>query len=221
MTRRYPVGNGAYVYSFFFFLAVSYTVCGILVPWPGIEPTSPAVEAWIFNPRTSSEVSVCVLSETWVWIWSNSAFSKSFISFGCCFLGSHPVSGSSALTLPHSLLMQASALLPQTHRWSRRVQRPERSFFQRAACVSPASPVVVWHNHNEKGDPRLLYQFINSWLLGKEHWMRRKKRELIPVLNLFSKSLVPYSLREGRTIWSLKLWFSAFWYTEIRSISIL
>ena len=88
----------------FFFLAVPYTVCGILVPWPGIEPTPPAVEAWIFNHWTTSEVSVCILFEMWVWIWNNSSFSKSFIFFGSCLLYSHPVSNSSPLTLLHSLL---------------------------------------------------------------------------------------------------------------------
>ena len=88
----------------FFFLAVPYTVCGILVPWPGIEPTPPAVEAWIFNHWTTSEVSVCILFEMWVWIWNNSSFSKSFIFFGSCLLCSHPVSNSSPLTLLHSLL---------------------------------------------------------------------------------------------------------------------
>ena len=59
-----------------FFLAVSYTVCGILVPRPGIEPTPPAVEAWIFNHWTTSEVLLCILFEMWVWIWNNSSFSK-------------------------------------------------------------------------------------------------------------------------------------------------
>ena len=30
--------------------------CGILVPQPGIEPTSPAVEVWILNQWTAKEV---------------------------------------------------------------------------------------------------------------------------------------------------------------------
>ena len=30
--------------------------CGILVPWPGIEPMSPAVEAWSLNNWTTREV---------------------------------------------------------------------------------------------------------------------------------------------------------------------
>ena len=34
-------------------------VCRILVPWPGIEPVSPAVEAQSLNLCTSREVSLC------------------------------------------------------------------------------------------------------------------------------------------------------------------
>lgn len=108
--------------------------------------------------------------------------------------------------------------------WSPRVHRLESSFFQRVTCVTSASPVVLWYGRNEKGGPRLLYQFINSWLLGKEHQMRRKKREIIPVLDIFSKSLGPYSLRKGRNIWSPKLWYSAFLVhrseTHIHTISV-
>ena len=40
---------------FFFFLA---TLCGILVPQPGIEPVPPAVEAWSLNHWTTREVLV-------------------------------------------------------------------------------------------------------------------------------------------------------------------
>ena len=36
-------------------------VCRILVPWPGIEPVSPAVEAQSLNLCTSREVSLWVL----------------------------------------------------------------------------------------------------------------------------------------------------------------
>ena len=34
----------------------SLAACGILVPRPGIEPTSPAVEVWILNQWTTKEV---------------------------------------------------------------------------------------------------------------------------------------------------------------------
>ena len=39
---------------FFSFLALPCLACGILVPWPGIEPVAPAVEAleaWSLNHR--------------------------------------------------------------------------------------------------------------------------------------------------------------------------
>ena len=38
---------------FFFFCCVE---CGILVPWPGIELTPPALEAWSLNHLTVREV---------------------------------------------------------------------------------------------------------------------------------------------------------------------
>ena len=33
-----------------------HQACGILVPWPGIKPSPPAVEAWRLNHRTAGEV---------------------------------------------------------------------------------------------------------------------------------------------------------------------
>ena len=32
--------------------------CGVLAPWPGIEPMAPAMEAWSLNHSTAKEVSV-------------------------------------------------------------------------------------------------------------------------------------------------------------------
>ena len=43
---------------FFFFLATLCPACGILVPWPGIEPVPPAVKAWSLNHWTAREVPV-------------------------------------------------------------------------------------------------------------------------------------------------------------------
>ena len=37
--------------------------CGILVPWPGIEPASPALEAWSLNHWTAREVPVLSCKE--------------------------------------------------------------------------------------------------------------------------------------------------------------
>ena len=39
------------------------TVCGILVPWPGIKPVSPAMEAQSLNPWTTREVPGKILPE--------------------------------------------------------------------------------------------------------------------------------------------------------------
>ena len=45
----------------FFFFWLHFTACGILVPRPGIEPMSPAVEMWILNHRTAREVPFLLL----------------------------------------------------------------------------------------------------------------------------------------------------------------
>ena len=42
-------------WTYFFFFWLCCAACGILVPWPGIEPTSPAVEAWSLNRWTARE----------------------------------------------------------------------------------------------------------------------------------------------------------------------
>ena len=41
---------------FYFIYLFGHTGCGILVPWPGIEPMSPTLEANIFNHWTTREV---------------------------------------------------------------------------------------------------------------------------------------------------------------------
>ena len=41
--------------SFFFFFLLHLEACGILVPWPGIEPVPPAVEAQSSNHWTTRE----------------------------------------------------------------------------------------------------------------------------------------------------------------------
>ena len=43
--------------SFYFYFWPSCTAHGILVPWPGIETTPPAVETWVLNRWTAREVS--------------------------------------------------------------------------------------------------------------------------------------------------------------------
>ena len=46
----------AFICSFFFLLL--HAVYGILVPWPGIEPQPPALEAQNLNPRTTREIPI-------------------------------------------------------------------------------------------------------------------------------------------------------------------
>ena len=150
---------------------------------------------------------MCILFEMWVCIWKSSSCSERQKASVLCLLPSLLSSCLRLLSPNSAALILVSVLLrcrPVSHchicinMWSPRVHRLESSFFQRVTCVTSASPVVLWYGRKEKGGPRLLYQFINSWLLGKEHWMRRKKREIIPVLDIFSKSLGPYSLRKGQ-----------------------
>ena len=40
-----------------------YIACGILVPWPGIEPTPPALEVWSLSPLDAREVLQVSLDE--------------------------------------------------------------------------------------------------------------------------------------------------------------
>ena len=40
----------------FFGHATQHVECGILVPWPGIEPTPPALEAWNLNHWTNRDI---------------------------------------------------------------------------------------------------------------------------------------------------------------------
>ena len=49
-------------FSFFWPCRVPY---GILVPWPGMEPTLSAVEAWSLNHRSSRDVLKCEFSLKW------------------------------------------------------------------------------------------------------------------------------------------------------------
>ena len=42
-----------------FFFWPRGTVCGILVPWPGMEPSPPAMAAWSPNHWTTREVPIC------------------------------------------------------------------------------------------------------------------------------------------------------------------
>ena len=47
-----------YSFSLFLGYAVEHVGCGILVPRPGIKPTSPAVEAWNLSHWTGREVPI-------------------------------------------------------------------------------------------------------------------------------------------------------------------
>ena len=42
--------------SVIFFFLLHHAACGILVPWPGIEPMPPALQAWSLNHWTTREV---------------------------------------------------------------------------------------------------------------------------------------------------------------------
>ena len=48
---------------FFFFFLFGHVACRISVPWPGIEPTPPALEAHSLSYWTAREV----LSTCWIW----------------------------------------------------------------------------------------------------------------------------------------------------------
>ena len=54
-------------FCFLFFFWLHHVVCGILVPWSGIEPVAPAVEAWSLNHWTARQVPRLLLSEIAFW----------------------------------------------------------------------------------------------------------------------------------------------------------
>ena len=43
-------------FNFFFFFWLHHSVCGVLVPWPGIEPTPPEVEVQNLNHWITREM---------------------------------------------------------------------------------------------------------------------------------------------------------------------
>ena len=99
--------------SFFFFLFFSifwlhHTACGILVPQPGIEPTSPAVEPGVLTPglpgRSLSSIFPCVFRRTErcnrkAWLLTALPCSESSDHEGCL----HPLISVSEPPSPHLL----------------------------------------------------------------------------------------------------------------------
>ena len=61
------------------------TAYGILVPWPGIEPLPPAVEAWSLNHWTSEEVPELKLLCSLLWVIQNSVFGEEPLADICLF----------------------------------------------------------------------------------------------------------------------------------------
>ena len=49
-------GSPAYFIYLFLFYFFDWVACRILVPWPGVEPMPPAVEAWLPDHWTAREV---------------------------------------------------------------------------------------------------------------------------------------------------------------------
>ena len=49
-------------FSLYFF---GHEACGLLVPWPGVVPMSPAVEGWHINPWTTREVLETFWKDVW------------------------------------------------------------------------------------------------------------------------------------------------------------
>ena len=57
-SRSDPVWNNVLEHPFLLYFIIfwpCHTACGILVPWPGVEPLPPAVEAWSPNHWTTRE----------------------------------------------------------------------------------------------------------------------------------------------------------------------
>ena len=55
--KRRGEAGGVFIFTYIcgvFFLAMPQA-CGILLPWPGIEPVAPAVEAWSLNHWTARQ----------------------------------------------------------------------------------------------------------------------------------------------------------------------
>ena len=81
--------KGWVFFFFFLFFCLHWMAYGILVPWPGIEPMPPAVEAWCLNDWTTRDV------PDWVFLYpkclaqplahSRSSINICWIKFSCSY----------------------------------------------------------------------------------------------------------------------------------------
>ena len=56
LQTRWEISPLALPYAFLLLLLLSFTACGILVPWLGIKPKTPALEVWSLNCWAVREV---------------------------------------------------------------------------------------------------------------------------------------------------------------------
>ena len=76
-----------FLFFFFFNLWLCCTACGILVPWPGIEPAPSALEVWRVNHWTAREV----LEQSWIKSDVKNQWPLCWIQPASAFLGLHRV----------------------------------------------------------------------------------------------------------------------------------
>ena len=118
----FPLPNFCVSCSFSLFWP-HHAAYGILVPWPGMEPTLPAVKAWSLNHWTTRDVLNCDFSLKWRKIcrmqfgvlvsWLN-LWALWFEGLFSCLGG--PTKGIETVTFPFSTLLLARSLLPDTCR---------------------------------------------------------------------------------------------------------
>ena len=77
-----------YFLQFFFFFSLHHVACGISVPWPGIEPMTPPMEAWSCNHWSTREVPpILWVSFPFLDIfWGTNVFNLGEVQLLCWFL---------------------------------------------------------------------------------------------------------------------------------------
>ena len=56
-------------FHYFLFIWLCHVACGILFPWPGIEPVPPTVGVWSPNNLTTREVPHCTFRDKIIRVW--------------------------------------------------------------------------------------------------------------------------------------------------------
>ena len=104
MTMPLPLPSPHFFFLFPFFWLHS-VACGILVHWPGIEPTPPAVEIWLRPLDPQRSLSPALISDCTPTLLTPFVYCSPTHTVGCSLFAGFVFPGPSASRLPHSLFL--------------------------------------------------------------------------------------------------------------------